>query len=94
MKERLINEGAQLTLEKVLQIAQNFEYLQQQLEQWGDQEQIIISKDVNAVTHGRPNSRRHSRSQIYSTVAQEMNSHRGRNNHRGQENAHAHQDNC
>lgn len=29
VRERLINEGAQLTLEKAIQIAQNFEYAQQ-----------------------------------------------------------------
>lgn len=58
-----------------------------------------IPKDVNAVTRGRPYSRGRGRGNIRahrSTVPSRRRgtSHRGRDDHRGQNNAHAHQDKC
>lgn len=58
-----------------------------------------IPKDVNAVTRGRPHSRGRGRGNIRthrSTVPSRRRGtpHRGRDDHRGQDNMHAHQDKC
>ena len=59
VRERLINEGAQLTLEKAIQIAQNFEYAQQQLKNMGPlaTETSALPKDVSTISRGRPHIR-------------------------------------
>lgn len=101
VRERRINERAQLTLEKAIQIALNFEYSQQQLKTMGPPgtDNYTIPKDVNAVTRGRPHSRGRGRGNIRShrsTVPSRRRGtcQRGRDDHRGLDNAHTHQDKC
>ena len=55
IREKLINEGEKLTLDKAIQIAQNYEYSQEQLKSMG-----TTSQEVHAVTSrsGNRDSRR------------------------------------
>lgn len=71
VRERLINKGAQLILEKAIQIAQNFEYSQQQLKTMEPPEtdNSTILKDVNVVTRGRPHYRGRGRGNIHTHIS-------------------------
>ena len=104
VRERLINEGAQLTLEKAIQIAQNFEYSQQQLKTMGPlaTESSTVPKDVSMINRGRPHTRGRGRAntqQQRSTAPtyrretpQKGRDSRGKQ--RGRENSEAQQNKC